>query len=457
MVGGIALGVFATAANLYYVGACIAAAVLVIVVGRQFEAALLAYILVAFVPWGKTPDLAVGGSGAGKGIYVSEVMVGFLLVVWWGKYLLSALPKNRPGSGFHLPILLYLGYSVLNVVHSFVFWDFHVNRMYQFPHVNAIEVGFRVLSAGAFAMAATSITSARWLRWATLAILTPGLYNLLNALANHPVPVSAPWWPLITLLSVSYCWAIVLDLRRSRGMRLLCGAVVAAAVYVVMFRGIMWVSGWLGLLAALGTVTLLRSRRAFAMGLALALATMMAFWPYFHANVVTASVEEGDYDRFALLAGAWKYATNFPLGVGLGNYRTYNSFHYGEKWGTTSYTSAHGTYAQHLSEMGIPGTLLLLAVLVGGFRWMLVRYRELPDGPSRTYLIAAMGQIVGIACAANIGDYIVPTYHNGGLATFSATVYSWLAWGLAVAHVRISGTGDASGKPAAERSEAAYA
>lgn len=59
-------------------------------------------------------------------------------------------------------------------------------------------------------------------------------------------------------------------------------------------------------------------------------------------------------------------------------------------------------------------------------------------GPSKTYLLAAMGQLVGISAAAFIGDYIVPAYHNGGIMTFSSTVYSWLIWGLAIAHIRIS-------------------
>jgi hypothetical protein len=68
---------------------------------------------------------------------------------------------------------------------------------------------------------------------------------------------------------------------------------------------------------------------------------------------------------------------------------------------------------------------------------MLKSYHRMPPGMSKTYLMAAMGQLVGISFAALIGDYIVPTYHNGGITMFSATVYSWLIWGSAVAHTRI--------------------
>ena len=436
--GGIVLGLFAAAAGAYYVVMAAAVAAIISLIVWQFEIVLIIYALAAFVPWGRTPDIAMGGSGLGKGLYVSQVLLGLLLAIWFVKYLLLTLPEHRIRSGFHLPIALYLGYSVLNVVHSYIFWDPHVNRMYQYPHVNAAELGIRFLSAGAFVMMATTVSSRKWLKWTTVALCVPGIYNLFKALFGLPLPVMAPWWPLIALLPVCYCYAVMLDGRSGRPARVGGGVVTAAAVYMTLIRGIGWISGWLALLAALGAVTLLNSRRLFVV-LAVAVAVAVAAaWPFFHEKVVLESQAQGDYDRFALIKGSWKYATTFPLGVGLGNYRSYNSFYYGREWGTTTYTSAHSTYAQHLSEMGIPGLLLFLAILFSGGAWLVKSYRSAAPGISRTYLLAAFGQLVGISCAAFIGDYIIPTYHNGGLTTFSSTVYSWLVWGLAVAHVRLA-------------------
>lgn len=437
IVGGVLLGVFATRANLYYVGAVVAGSVLTVLVAWRFEVALVIYALVAFVPWGSTPDLAVGGSGVGKGVYVSEAMLGFLLVVWVAKYLLKGLPKNRPSSGFRIPLALYLCYCVLNVVNSHIFWDAHVNRMYQYPVVNVIDLGLHFLSGGAFLMMASSVTSRKWLTCITVALLAPGIYNALNVLAGSKIPIAAPWWPLLALLPAGYFWAITLDPAQTMLRRSLSAGVVALVAFTVFVQGVSWVSGWLGLFTTLAAVTFIKSRKAFLAMLAVTLVLGVVGWPFLHQNVVEASRKEGDFDRFALMSGAMKYATTFPLGVGLGNYRSYNSFHYGQKWGTASYTSAHGTYSQHLSEMGFPGLALFAALLVCGFSWMLRSYRRVKSGQSRIFLLASMGQMVGIACAATIGDYIVPTYHNGGITTFSATVYSWLIWGLAVAHVGI--------------------
>jgi O-antigen ligase len=232
---------------------------------------------------------------------------------------------------------------------------------------------------------------------------------------------------------------MVLDPRAGLLKRGVAAVVVAGAVYAIFINSVFWVSGWVALFACLATITWLKSRKIFAVALTIACILTVAFWPFIRHNIIITSAEEGDLDRLSLLAGSVKYATVFPLGVGLGNYRSYNSFYYGDKWGTTSYTSAHGTYAQHLSEMGFPGLVLFGAILVCGFRWMHRSYRHVNHGPTKAYMLAAMGQLVGIASAAFIGDYIVPTYHNGGIVTFSAAVYSWLTWGLAVAHVRIHG------------------
>jgi hypothetical protein len=438
VLGGIALGVFAVLANLYWIAAIVAGVLLVGLVAWRYESALMVYVLVAFIPWGRTPDIAAGGSGLGKGLYISEMMLGFLLIIWFAKYLFRALPGNRIRTGFHVPIILYLVYSIINVINSFIFWDYHIDRAYQYQTVNVIELGLRFMSAGAFIMAATSLSNTKWLKRTTLFILLPGVYSLVNFLLHNKLPFSAgDWWPLIVILPSCYMCAIALDADNSPLKRLGASLFVALSVVTILIINISWVSGWLGLGVALGVVILIKSRKLFVIACLVVLACTVILWPIINDNVIQPSQKEGDYDRFALMAGSWKYATTFPLGVGLGNYRSYNSFYYGKEWGTATYTSAHGTYSQHLAEMGIPGLCLLLVLLCSGFAWLLKSYGKMSGRLSKTFLLATMGYLAGIAFSAIIGDYIVPAYHNGGIVNFSTTVYLWLACGLAVAHVRI--------------------
>ncbi len=443
IIGGILLGLFAAAMQIYWIVAAIGLLLLAVVVSWQFEAALAIYVLVAFVPFGQSPGLT-GGSGVSKGLYVSEAMLCFLLLVWFGKYVCGLLPKNRLPREFTVPLTLYMCYCLLNVVISFLFWDYHVNRIYQHPMVNAVELGLHLLSICSFLMFATSIKDKKWLKYITYAVFAAGIYNALNNLLGNIIPIAAMWGSLLFLLPAGYALAVLLDNRRSLVARSIAGLSIAVAIELVFVKSITWVSGWLALFACIGTVLYVRSKKVFAVSILIAALCFCAAKPFIQSNVVETSKSEGDYDRFALMAGAWRYATTFPLGVGLGNYRSYNSFHYGQEWGTTSYTSAHGTYSQHLSEMGIPGLFLLLMFLGVAFRWMVVNYRKLPNGFSKNILLASTGQMAAIVCAAIIGDYIIPTYHNGGVVTFSTTVYSWIIWGLTVAHVRIC-NGEADG------------
>ena len=36
-------------------------------------------------------------------------------------------------------------------------------------------------------------------------------------------------------------------------------------------------------------------------------------------------------------------------------------------------------------------------------------------------------------CSAFLGDYLFPTYHNGGMGSFGATIYTWMFLGVGLA------------------------
>jgi hypothetical protein len=102
-------------------------------------------------------------------------------------------------------------------------------------------------------------------------------------------------------------------------------------------------------------------------------------------------------------------------------------------WNTTQFSSAHGTYAQTLSETGWPGLITLLLFMAVTIRMLFGYWRVLPPGVTKTYLLGALGATCGIFVAAFNGDYIFPAYHNGGLGSFGATVYTFLLIGVAMA------------------------
>jgi O-antigen ligase len=157
-------------------------------------------------------------------------------------------------------------------------------------------------------------------------------------------------------------------------------------------------------------------------------------------QVIVANEKSASFDRFKMMQGAVRYATHFPIGIGLGNYRAYNRYYGAQgRWGTTGYTSAHGTYSQALAETGLPGLFALL-FLFASIGAMLYRcYRRFPPGYSRAYALGSLGGFVGICVASLIGDYMFPAYHNGGSATFGSCVYVFLMIGVVMGMAREEG------------------
>ena len=171
---GVAVGVYATFVDLYYVAAAILGCILAVIAVWQDEAVVTLYVAVAFVVWGQTPGMAVGGSGEERGLFVSEILLIFLIFIFLIRSLLSANPLGGYKNGLTVPILIYLAFSVVNVFQSYVFWDPNVSRSHQHIAVNAIALGFRFLSAGALLIVARGPADRRWLRRMTVALWLPG-------------------------------------------------------------------------------------------------------------------------------------------------------------------------------------------------------------------------------------------------------------------------------------------
>ena len=201
--------------------------------------------------------------------------------------------------------------------------------------------------------------------------------------------------------------------------------------------------------AAVPEVLEVASRKLFLIGLGLLFALLLTNIPYFYQKFYLSNFYAGrdlvqrgadggmfENDRSRMLLAAGRFAEEFPLGIGLGNYKVYNAY-YGRKevWNTTVFTSAHGSFAQILSEAGWPGLITMLWLLGASGRVMFLYYRRGANiSPwRRAFLLGTFGGAVGNFCSAFLGDYLFPTYHNGGMGSFGATIYTWMYLGVGLA------------------------
>lgn len=443
-VSGLALGALALLAtkngegNVGWLALLIVLGGALFLLARNFEAGVVLFLGVCWMRVG-TPEVASGGSGGGQRLLLSQAGLFILLVVWIARRFAA-----QDFRFYRMPVLVPMGLFLLvctwSTMNSLLFPDPQVmaHSFKQYTQVNILEIGIRFLALGATVMIANTLHG-RFLRWGAGVLLLPGLAAVTGI---SLVFGASSYLAFAQTICIGVCTAFALNGRGPSWLRAVAGLIAISLVGVMLLRGAEWVSGWLAGIMALGLVAFLAQRRVFWIGCAvLAVLVIAPRWNYFYQSVYVSNFKANSLrnDRTDMLRGAALYATHFPLGIGVGNYRQYNQY-YADKsrWDTGMFSSAHGTISQALSETGFLGLLALL-LLLGSLLFMTYRvWRALPPGSWEShYTLGALGALAGVfAAAAFNGDYVFPTYHNGGMATFGATVYTFFLAGVVGAIAR---------------------
>lgn len=415
---------------------------------------LIGVLLLSWAALG-TGAIAQGGSGGGaKRLYLSQVGPMLLISAWVLRSFLAGGRRELYRAPVVVPIFVYLALSTWSTVNGMLFPNEQVllHGPKQFWQVNALEVLLRVLALGSVLLIANTLEG-RLLKWAAWAVVVPGVVTFTGLLSFLPAS-SYLAFPQILAMAVLAAFAVDGG-KRPWWVRALAGATALAIFGFYFLKGTEWVSGWFGGLVALAVVTFFGRRKLFWAGAAAVALLVVVNWGYFYQKVYSQNFygsgptrdaarrgQMGTFenDRTRMLRASVRYAGTFPLGIGLGNYRSYNKY-FGrpEVWNTTTFTSAHGTYAQALSETGWPGLFALLLLLYASGRTLRQTQRALPPGWQKTYTLGAYGGVLGIFAASFNGDYLFPTYHNGGMGTFGACIYTWYMLGVCLAIARENG------------------
>ena len=420
----------------------------------------------------KTPGVAQGQGGGGEqGLALSQLGLVFLLAAWALRRLFGREGKLYK-SPVNAPICAYLFVCLWSTVHSLLFPDTNIQRglIPSTPvAVNVMEVILRVLALGGLLLIANTVTNHKKQLMAAMFPIAGALLFLFSLQVNsrfidHPgglarfVPGQG-YGAFPQMLAVGALATLALSGIGNRWQRATLVGIALVIFGWAFIKNAEWVSGWLAGGIALAIVVYNTNRRLFWIGAGIIALIVLIKFEYFwdkfykmnfyaggHMNWGLATLRGEEIgalenDRSRMLRAAFQYADAFPLGVGLGNYKNYNAY-YGSPavWNSTTFTSAHGTYAQTLSELGWLGLLSLLwlqvATLVSLYRY----WRALPKGTwEKAWLLATYAGSWALFVSAFLGDYIFPSYHNGGMASFGGTVYLWLFVGLGIGIARLQG------------------
>jgi hypothetical protein len=436
---------------LQWLGFLVVAAAVLILLSRHFEAGIVAFLGVGWIAIG-TPTLAQGGSGGGaQALKISQAGL-LVLLGFWALRIFFRQRADLYRAPVNKAILVYLVVCIWSTLNGILFPNEFVlaNGPKQYVQVNILEILIRILALGGLIMIANTLRG-RTLKAAAVMVVVPGVLTFTGLLSFLPKSLYLAF-PQILAMAVLAAVALTGQSWTKPWVRVVCGVLSAAILGFYFIKGAEWVSGWLGALIAIGLICFNAKRKLFWAGVAVVAVIVMCNIPYFYNKIYKSNFygagpttdrlrvgHTGTFtnDRTRMWEAAVRYANNFPLGIGLGNYRSYNKY-FGriDVWNTTTFTSAHGTYSQALSETGWLGLFAILWLVFTCGRMLRRYYLHLPPGWGKTFVLGAYGGAVGVFCASFNGDYLFPTYHNGGMGSFGACVYTWLLTGIAVAVAR---------------------
>jgi hypothetical protein len=405
------------------------------------EAAIVLYTLTAFVVVG--PILAVSGRfGHTDGLYSSELMLGLLALAWGGRLVFQTIREKRVPlrrSEIDLPLLALVSAAVFSFVAALFTWDYTVPTAHRYYITQITEIALMCMPIFVYLLVSNSLHELRWIKAVYRSVLLVGAVGFLIGCPwiKVPVYVRTFWTGLLPVPLISFLYAYIV-FQPKLDWKLLVAILVLTVLLVVQFGYLSWVVMWFSTSVSLCVISWHRSRKLFVVVACSVILFILLLRADLLKQILTAEAAEGSTQRFKIWASCIKMALASPVwGIGPDNFYPYYSHRYADVFGTANVSSPHSNYFQILVQYGFLGLAAFLWFLLRGYR-MLVRFHRDAVGPwEKSVFVGATGLFVGMACGAGLADYLVPARANGGLVSFSTTVYPWIVLGLAVSLHRV--------------------
>jgi len=371
-----------------------------------------------------------------SGSNATMAIVGLLLGLWLftilaGKRRIQLLP-SRP----IWPLFAFVVTASL---------AFGVGQLPWYPFAQPAPMGAQlgglaifILSAGAFLLVAHQVRDLRWLEWMTwLFLALGGIYvagRLVPGMGQLTRPYSAG-----TTGSLFWTWLVALALsqalfnRRLHPVwRIMMGSLAMATLYIGLFPGRTWSSGWIPpLVAAVVTMWVSRPR----LGLLVMPAALIGAIAQNKKLVGLIMIGDNQYSLMTRLE-AWRIVleivkVNPILGLGPANYRWYTPLFPILGWSVQF--NSHSQYVDLIAQTGLLGLALFLWFFweLGKLGWRL--REQVPAGFARAYVYGAIGGLAGTLVAGALGDWVIPFFYNITLEGFRSSVLGWVFLGGLVA------------------------
>jgi hypothetical protein len=353
----------------------------------------------------------------------------------------------------NVPLLLFLAASLFSLLIGRATWDPMVPVGDNFLLVQLAQWAIFAFSALAFWLAGNLIKDQRWL-WRLTAIffliggglailqMLPGGRQITASIATIAI-IRAPFWVLLTALAAGQ---LLFSRSLSIPWRVFLVLAVGASLFYAFVSQQDTASNWVGLTAALGTLTWLRFPRlrwavVLIIVILLALGQLAPTIYQFAGGDTEWTVSGGS--RVVLIQRVIEVTMRNPVtGLGPAAYRLYAGMKplgYQNAFWITPRVNSHNNYVDLFAHGGMLGLLLFF-----WFAWEIARLgvslrKRYAHGFSSGYVNGMLAAGVGALVIMAFADWILPFVYNIGFAGFQASVLLWLFMGGLVALENLGG------------------
>jgi len=421
-------------------------------VGQVIPAKYLPYLLVLIIGFGillvyiRYPQLGVLaiiaggmlvnaeiGTSTSTSINLAVILVPFSMGVWFVDRFVRKREIRFIPSRTNLPLIVLMVASVIAFGIGQLTWFYYARQAPLMSQLGGLAI--ILLSAGAFIYTANVLDSTRWLKIITWVFVACGSIFILSRVTPILGRTMAGVLPSGTTGSVFWIWMLCIPYSQflyNRDLKIIGRIVVlglvVATLFVAVYMGYDWKSGWIPPLVAMGVITWLRFRR---LRYVLMLGGMVVIW------MIASELIQSDQYSYVTRVEAWKILLNEIIrvnpvfGLGPANYRFYTPLF--PIMGYWVEFNSHNNYIDIIAQIGVFGLIAFLwfAWEVWRVGWGLLK--ENLGGFSNAYVVGAMGGLVGMLVAGMLGDWVIPFVYNVGLKGFRASVLGWIFLGGLIA------------------------
>ena len=404
--------------------------------------ALPFYVLIA----GPTLALPLGSSGILARLYIGNVLFALIVGIW---LLRTVSPGHKSGQR---PLELRLVVPLVCVIFigfiSIVYWRLfpEPNVSYSFRHaadvpitlVNLAEMSLLIGILLLILIVPSFIRTVRDVQWMIRSYIGIGLLYALGTIFaaplnlysssvilgfTRPEVVGLVSGSLGMMLALFSCMALSQTLYARRPIVRLWWGILSflfALSVVMCFTR----DAWIMLFVSVWVIISARFKNWFVLLIPLVLVLLLSLTPV--SDFFDPSKVYG-FDRLTMFQDAFNIWQRHPfLGVGAGNYQFFDI-----AYGTDVGGVAHSQYLEILAEMGVPGLLCFLWLVVVMGQTTLKHFNTATSHMGKTLALAYLGFYAGLIALGFFGDPMLPSVAGaGGTFAFVIVAYPWLIFGL---------------------------